>query len=68
MTDRSRRPTERQMITAGIQMLRGGTPPSALPGELMVRFSISAEKAKAVAVEAVDRFKKDTKPLDEPDD
>jgi hypothetical protein len=54
------------MITAGIKMLRGGTPPSALPGELMVRFSISAEKAKAVAVEAVDRFKKDTKPLDEP--
>ena len=63
-----RKPREREMIAHALELLKSGTLPTALPGELMAKFSISAEKAQAVAVEAVNRFKKDTKPIEKPGD
>lgn len=61
-----RRPTDREIITRGVELLNAGVLASGLPNWLQIEFGLTPEKARKMATEAIKRHKKDTKPLDEP--
>lgn len=69
MTDRTRRPSDREIITRALELLRAGSLPSALPGRLMTEFGLTPEKAAEMTGRAISRHRRgklDTKELDEP--
>lgn len=55
MTDR--RPTDRQMITRALTLLRAGVLSSNLPNRLMEDFSLTPDKAREMAGKALERHK-----------
>jgi hypothetical protein len=59
-------PTDREIISRGVKMLRYGTLPSVLSGRLMTEFGPTSKRAGELAAVAIERHKKDTKPFDEP--
>lgn len=64
------KPTDAQIITFAVGLLRAGILPSAIPNRLMEEYGLTKEKARELAGEAIERHKKrgklDTKPLDQP--
>lgn len=69
MTDRPRKPTDAQIISFAMALLRAGILPSAIPARLMEEYGLTPEKAGELAGKAISRHRRgrlDTKPLDEP--
>lgn len=70
----SSRPTDAQIITFAVGLLRAGILPSAIPNRLMEEYSLTPKRARELATEAFKRHKKprrgklDTKELDTPGD
>lgn len=56
-TGSARRPTDREIITRGGELLKAGILPSAIPGRLMDEFSLTPEKARGLGGKAIDRHK-----------
>lgn len=57
MTDRSRRPTDSQIISHALALLATDILASNLPNRLMDEFGISAAQAKKLASEAIEKHK-----------
>lgn len=65
----SSRPTDAQIISFAMDLLRAGILASALPGRLMSEFGLTPEKAAEMTGKAISRHRRgklDTKDLDQP--
>lgn len=68
----NRRPTDAQIITFGVGLLKAGILPSAIPGRLMDEFGLTPERAGTLAAKALQRHHQrgrgrlSTKPIDKP--
>jgi hypothetical protein len=66
------RPTDREIISHGLELLRDGVLYSALPGKLIEEFGLASEHARELAAEAITQRKAEgkrgklgTKPFDQ---
>ena len=69
----SNQPTDREIISHGLELLRDGVLYSGLTRKLIKEFELTPERARKLAAEAITRRKAEgkrgkpgTKPLDEP--
>jgi hypothetical protein len=56
---KTNKPTDREIVTRGLEMLRYGTLPSVLPGRLMDEFGLTPERARELAGKAIEQHKKE---------
>jgi hypothetical protein len=56
-------PTRAEIITAAVDWLKDGLLPSAVPTKIMQEFLIPREQASPIAIEAIQSWRKRTKPL-----
>lgn len=61
----SKNPTEAQIIQEGVEILSAGLLASALPQSLIEEFGITPERARKLAGEALQRYKKQQENKDE---
>ena len=57
----SDQPTDREIISHGLELLRDGVLYSALSGKLIEEFGLTSERARALAAEAITRRKAEGK-------
>lgn len=62
----ARRPTDRQIITRALALLRAGILASSIPGRLIDEYSLTPEKARELAGEAIKRRRIETKATPKP--
>lgn len=65
----SSRPTDREIISFAMDLLRAGILASALPGRLMDEYGLTPERAAEMTGKAISRHRRgklDTKELDTP--
>lgn len=68
----NRPPTDAQIITFGVGLLKAGILPSAIPGRLMDEYSLTPERARELASRALRRHHQrgrgrlSTQPIDKP--
>jgi hypothetical protein len=57
----SNQPTDREIISHGLELLRNGVLYSALSGRLIKEFTLTSERARKLAAEAITRRKAEGK-------